>query len=165
MNELNQEWYPDEEYLNNIREKIDYILDNNTLLDYPYYEGGGRTVLIIDKVAIKIPEPHELAHIDGTSQNKKEYNVYMETKHPLLNPIYDKYRDCLICKEVMADIGVLEEVYNFKYKDILDEINKGIHELSEVIFKYKLCTKDIKAPRNWGYDFSTKKFVCVDYGI
>ena len=165
MDNINQEWYPDKNYLNNIKKEIDRILDNNSLFNYPFYEGAGRTVVIIDKVAVKIPEFHELAHIEGTSQNKKEYEIYMKTKHPRLNPIYDKHRDCLICKEVMADISVLEEKYHFKYEDILARINKGVSELSDVISNYNLYIEDITAPRNWGYDFSIKRFVCVDYGI
>lgn len=165
MHKLNEEWYPNEEYLNNIKKEIDRLLDNNSPHDYCYYEGAGRTVVIVDKVAIKIPEYNDDIKVDGFSQNKKEYDIYLKTKHPLLNPVYDTYRDCLICKEVMADISVLEEMYHFKYKDILDGINKGVSELSDVISKHNLCPKDIEAPRNWGYDFECKKFVCVDYGI
>ena len=135
------------------------VLENkNVLVDKPVNE-------IIDKVAVKIPEFHELAHIEGTSQNEKEYEVYMKTKHPALNPVYDRHRGCLICKEVMADISVLEEMYHFKYEDILAGINEGISELSDVISNYNLYIEDITAPRNWGYDFSIKRFVCVDYGI
>lgn len=165
MNNTNQEWYPNKNYLNNIRKEIDRILDNNSLYNYPFYEGAGRTVVIIDKVAVKIPEFHELPHIEGTSQNEKEYEVYIKTKHPALNPVYDRHRGCLICKEVMADISVLEEMYHFKYEDILAGINEGISELSDVISNYNLYIEDITAPRNWGYDFSIKRFVCVDYGI
>ena len=31
MNNTNQEWYPNKNYLNNIRKEIDGILDNNSL--------------------------------------------------------------------------------------------------------------------------------------
>ena len=64
MQELNQEWYPSEEYLTNIKKVIDRLLDNNTPHEYFYYEGAGRTVVIIDKVAVKIPEYNEEVRVD-----------------------------------------------------------------------------------------------------
>lgn len=165
MNKIKEEWFPTEEYLKSIREKIDYILDNGDISQYSYYEGAGRTVVIIDKVAVKIPEHNEDIKIDGFSQNEKEYEVYTDSKHPILNPIYDIYRDCLICKEVLGDMYILENDYNFNYDEILKEIDTNLKDLSDVIIKHNLSFTELEAPRNWGYDFSKNKFVCLDYGI
>lgn len=165
MNKIKDKWYPTEKYLRLIRKEIDYILDNGDISQYLYYEGAGRTVVIIDKVAIKIPEYNKDIKINGYTQNKKEYEVYTKTKHSLLNPIYDIYRDCLICKEVLGDIYVLENDYNFNYDEIMKTIDMNLKKLSNVIVENNLSITELKASRNWGYDFSNNELVCLDYGI
>lgn len=161
-----KEYLPSEDDLKSIREEIDAIFnDPYRIHKYPFYEGGGRTVVIIDKFAVKFPEECDSAKVAGNSQNKKEYMVYKETKHPLLNPVYEEYRGCLICKEIIGDLYVLIHDYNFNYNEILSEINCKVNLLSPLIEKYSLDIGDLESPRNWGYDLSIKEFVCLDYGI
>lgn len=157
---------PSKESIEITKKLIDELLSSNDPKDYIMYEGGGRTVFLINGFAVKVPEKAEEEWIDGNIQNLKEAEIYFSTKHNALVPIYATHRGCLICKEVIGDYVYLEEVTNIKLKsDIEKMIDSELESMKDLIKDFGLDEKEIKAIRNWGYDLEEERFKCLDYGI
>lgn len=90
-------------------------------------------VLIIDKVAVKIPEHHDKLNLLGNSQNIKELEWYLKSKHHRLTPIYTAYRGFIISKAIIADMCTLEDVFNLNWDFIKSEIDNGVEDLKDIV--------------------------------
>lgn len=157
---------PSRESIEKTKELIDELFKTNDCKDYVVYEGGGRTVFLINGFAVKMPESTGEEWVDGSVQNLKEAEIYFSTKHNTLVPIYATHRGCLICKEVIGDYVYLEEVTGINSKlEIENMINLELESMNELIQEFNLDENEIRATRNWGYDLDEKRFRCLDYGI
>lgn len=133
-------------------------------------EGGGRDVLFLDNYVVKFPKEGNNEFVSGTSQNLKELEVYMSTKHKSLVPVYGSHLGCIICKKVndtpldvyMSKYNLSEsEAYKKLDKDILDKLR----DLHSIIMNHSLAILDMSKHNSWGYDKDLDDIVCLDYGL
>lgn len=157
---------PNKQNIDETKNMIDELFKTKEWNKYVIYDGGGRTVFLINGFAVKFPEDFAEDWYAGNVQNLKEAEIYFSSKHKSLVPIYATHRGCLICKEVIGDYLYLEEVTGIcEVKEIEAMINKELEDMKELIEEFDLDEKELKASRNWGYDLDDKRFKCLDYGV
>lgn len=129
-------------------------------------EGGGRKVVFIGDFAVKFPIESGKIWCDGVTQNLKELEIYLNTKHENLVPIYGTHKGCLICKKIVDVYELFHDEEDTRSPEDIDkEIKEGMSKLEEVIKEYDLERVDMAEYRNWGYDYEEDRFMCLDYGI
>lgn len=131
------------------------------------YEGGvGRKVFMFDKYVIKVPK-NKGKLFCGDYQNETERHIWFNSRHELLNEVYMEYRDCIVCKRVESNPDILldkmgvSSMHEFEYSLREEHGN----EIFKVVEGYGLEPKDIFSISNWGYDYDTNEFKCIDYGL
>lgn len=151
--------------LSNVKRFIeDLSLRNSNYGNLYIEEGSGREVIIYDDYAIKMPLGDYNIATNGCNQNLKELEVWLNTKHPYLVPIYGVHMGCLISKKVEADLDYVSEKYNLTREDIDNKIKQRLPEVIAIAKEFDLHIGDISKTRSWGYD-EDLGFVCLDYGF
>lgn len=148
------------------RNAIDSFLDNKVIGTDRYEEGLGRKVFMFKDCVIKVPK-NEGKLFCGDYQNETEKQVWFNTRHERLNEVYMEYRGCLVCKRIDTNPDVL---LNMMGTDNVSTFEANLREqygseLYKLIQAYKLQARDIFSISNWGYDYDTKEFKCIDYGM
>ena len=151
--------------LSNVKQFIEDLSLGNLNYDNLYIEeGSGREVVIYDDYAIKMPLGDYNVVTNGCNQNLKELEVWLNTKHPYLVPIYGIHMGCLISKKVETDLDYISEKYNFTAEEIDKEIQQRLPDVIAIAEEFGVDVGDISKSRSWGYD-EELGFVCLDYGF
>ena len=153
--------------------KVKEIIDDcftKIFVDKDWDCGGGRDILFLDKYVVKFPKEDAPELFNGTSQNMKELEVYLGTRHRHLVPVYGTHLGCLICKKV-DDVPVYKYMnkYNLTEQEAESKLEEDIavkmKELQDVIKYYGLSDSDMAKLNSWGYDKDLDDIVCLDYGL
>lgn len=159
-----------------LRLLIDNYLDNKI----PFMvnaKGAGRLVIFHKEYVLKFP----IALNDsacGYLQNENELNIsdalkdetnlgFLDDATEIINPVLFSHRGINVYKRIECDIKKLIAIANVKDKWELDEfiINNYFSKL-QCLFDYQnLDLEDLEFSKNWGYDYDSKSFKVIDYGI
>lgn len=153
--------------------KVKEIIDDcftKTFVDKDWDCGGGRDVLFLDRYVVKFPKEDAPEIFNGTSQNVKELEVYMGTRHRHLVPVYGTHLGCLICKKVDdTPIYTYMSKYNLTEQEAESKLEADISvkmkDLQPIIKYYGLSASDMAKFNSWGYDKDLDDIVCLDYGL
>lgn len=154
-------------------DKVKNIIDESFMGLYRsnnYEEGGGRDVLFLDDYIVKLPKEGAHDSFNGTSQNIKELEVYLGTKHKYLVPVYGTHLGCLICKKVVdTPVHTYMRKYNLTEQEAENKLKADISikmkDLQDIIKYYGLDATDMSKLSSWGYDKDLDDIVCLDYGL
>lgn len=142
---------------------INNILTNKNTV-FRTEHGIGRTVYLIDNLAIKIPRNNSRDTRSGICQSKLEYEIYSKEKLNMLCPVLYYNNGIVIMKRVESNPDILMNLVprDLTFKELIFKLyGKEICYLADI---YNLNMIDLVNIANWGYDTELSKFVCIDYG-